>query len=134
MCQTTLSSCIETFGNIVYRDRHTCQLHCTDTAQNVHFHLRIVCVRILQEVAFRFRPMEFTVSGWNTLTVLCQSLGGSRNFPVLFQLDVYTQNWTSKAFLPMTKKCSSKSGAGNFIACFIQRGNQNRPTFKLSQS
>ena len=28
-----------------YRDRYTGQLHCTDTPQNVHFHLRIACVR-----------------------------------------------------------------------------------------
>ena len=30
-----------------YRDRFTGQLHCTDTPQNVHFHLRIACVRAI---------------------------------------------------------------------------------------
>ena len=28
-----------------YRDRYTGQLHCSDAPQNVHFHLRIACVR-----------------------------------------------------------------------------------------
>lgn len=45
-----------------YRDKHTGQLHCTNTPQNVHFHLRIACVRA-QYPHFTGRcllvPMEF---------------------------------------------------------------------------
>ena len=45
-----------------YRDKHTGQLHCTNTPQNVHFHLRIAYVRA-QYPHFTGRcllaPMEF---------------------------------------------------------------------------